>query len=103
MYIYNWGGSLGSIVRGLKSRALVILVLRECIWKAFAVSFIHLTFDDNGPLGSSPRQVVYSLGSMAPPWVTIFRFLAGNREVELKPATFSSLLLFRVFLYFLFS
>ena len=31
------------------------------------------------------------------------RFLAGNREVELKPTTFSSLLHFRVFLSLLFS
>ena len=59
------------------------------------------TFDDTGSLGS-PRQVVYSPGSMVPPWVTASRFLAKNREDELKPTTFSSLLLFCVFLSFLF-
>ena len=31
---------------------------------------------------------------MVPPWVTASRFLAGNREAELKPTTFSLLLLF---------
>ena len=40
---------------------------------------------------------------MVPPWVTVSRLLAGNREAELKPITFSSLLLFRDFLSFLFS
>ena len=34
--------------------------------------------------------------------VTASLFLAGNREAELNPTTFSSLLLFRVFLSFLF-
>ena len=36
--------------------------------------------------------------TMVPPGVTASRFLAGNREAELKSNTFSSLLLFRVFL-----
>ena len=40
---------------------------------------------------------------MVPPWVIASHFLGGNREAELKPITFSSLLLFRVFLSFLFS
>ena len=43
-----------------------------------------------------------SLGSLHlvayPPWVTTSRFLVGNREGELKPTTFSSLILFHVFL-----
>ena len=38
-----------------------------------------------------------------PPWVTASCFLARNREAELKPTTFSSLLLFCVFLSFIFS
>ena len=40
---------------------------------------------------------------LVPPWVTAFRFFAGNREAELKPTTFSSLLLFHIFLSLLFS
>ena len=40
---------------------------------------------------------------MVPSWVTVSRFLAGNRVAELKPITFSSLLLFRYFLSFLLS
>ena len=86
------GRSLGSIV-----------VLRECIWNAPAVSLDLPAFDDTGSLGSPTRQVVYPPDSMVPPWVTASHFLAGNREAELKPATFSSLLLFLVFLSFLFS
>ena len=34
---------------------------------------------------------------MVPPWVTVSRFLAGNRETELKLTTFSSLQLFPCF------
>ena len=82
--------------------ARVILVLRKCIWNASAVSLVLRAFDDAGSLGSPPRQVVYPFRSMVPPWVTASRFLAWNREVETKPTTFSSLLLFRVFLPFLF-
>ena len=41
--------------------------------------------------------------SVFPPWVIASRFLAGNREAEVKPITFFSLLLFRVFLSFFFS
>ena len=85
-----WVQLLGS--QGARSR--VIFVLRECIWNAPAVSLF---------LGSPPRQVIYPTGSMVPPWVTASRFLAGNKEAELKPATFSSLLIFPVFLSFLFS
>ena len=40
---------------------------------------------------------------MVPPWVTASCFLVGNWEAELKPLTFSSLLLFHFFLSFLFS
>ena len=53
----GWGGgSLGSIF-GM-SRARVILVLRECIWNAPAVSLVLPVFDDTGSLGSPPRQLV---------------------------------------------
>ena len=41
--------------------------------------------------------------SLVLPWMTASHFLVGNSEAELKPSTFSSLLLFRVFLSFLFS
>ena len=56
--------------------------------------------DDTGSLCSPPHQVVYSL---IQPWVTVSHFLVGNMEAELKHTTFSSLLLFHVFLSFLFS
>ena len=83
--------------------ARVILVFRECIWNMPAVSLILPVFDVTGSLGSPPRQEVYPHGSMVPPWVTASRFLAGNSWAELKPTTFSSLLLFRVFFFSLFS
>ena len=38
---------------------------------------------------------------MVPPWVTAFHFLVGNKVAELKLTTFSSLLLFSIFLSFL--
>ena len=87
-------------VQGVRAR---VLVLRECIWIATAVSLVLPPFDDIGSPGSPPRQVVYPSVSMVPPCVTVFCFLAGNREAELKPTTFSSLILFCVFLSFLFS
>ena len=87
----------------LGSRARLILVLRECIWNVAAALLVLPTFDDTDSLGSFPRQVIYPPGCMVLPWVTAFRFLAGNGESELKSTTFSSLLLFRVFLSFLFS
>ena len=37
------------------------------------------------------------------PWVNASRFLGVNREGQLKTTTFSSFLLFRIFLVFLFS
>ena len=43
------------------------------------------------------------LSPLVPPWVTPSRILVENREAELKPTTFSSILLFRVFLSFLFT
>ena len=59
-----------------------------------AVSLVLTAFDDTGSLGSPPRQAVYPPSSTVPPWVTASHFLAGNRKVELKPTTFSSLLVF---------
>ena len=47
-----------------------------------------------GSLGSPPRQVVYLSVSMVPQWVTASRFLAANREFEVKPTTFYLLILF---------
>ena len=88
------------LLEGQGTRAHVIPVLHECIWNALAVSLVLLTFNDTGSLGSPPRQVVFPSGSMVSPWVTASRFLAGNRDVELKPTTFFSLLLFRTFLSF---
>ena len=73
--------------------------LRECIWKGSAVSLVLPAFDDTGSLGFPPRQEVYPPGSMVPLWVTASLFFAGNMEAELKPTTFSSLLLF-MFSYF---
>ena len=54
MYIFFWGGSLGSIVGGQGARARVILLLCECIWNAPSVSLVLLAFDDTGSLGSPP-------------------------------------------------
>ena len=82
---------------GQRVRARVILVLRECMWNDPAVSLVLPAFDDTGSLG----HVVY------PPGSTLGDYLpfpcGGNREVELKPTIFSSLLFFRFFLSFLFS
>ena len=85
------------------ARARVILVLRECILNVPTVSLVLPAFNDTCSLGPPPRQEVYPPGSKVPPWVTAFRFLVGNREAELKPNIFSSLLFSRVFLSFLFS
>ena len=72
---------------------LVLLVLRECIWHAAAVSLVLQAFDVPGSLGNPPGS---TLGVAS-------RFLAENREAEVKPTTFFLLLFFRVFLSFLFS
>ena len=95
VWVQLWGGR--------EARARVVLVLCECIWNAPAVSLLLPVFDDTDSLGSPPRQVVCPPGFMVPPWVTVSRFFSANREYELKPTTFSSLLLFRVFLSFFFS
>ena len=103
-YIYCGVGEVWfQLLGGQEACAHVILVLREYILNGPTVSLVLPAFEDTGSLGSPLRQVVYLLGSMVPPWVTASRFLAGNREAELKPTTFSLLLLFRSFLPFLFS
>ena len=53
------GGVWVQLLKVLGVRARVILVLRECIWNAPAVSLVFPAFDDTGSLDSSPRQVVY--------------------------------------------
>ena len=48
------------LLGGQGARARVILVLRECIWHAPAVSLVPPAFDNTGSLGSAPSQVVYT-------------------------------------------
>ena len=67
---YIWderGRSLGSIAGGQRVRVRFILVLREFIWNAPAVSPVLSVFDDTGSLGSPPRRgsipVVSTLGN----------------------------------------
>ena len=54
------------------------------------------TNTDTASLGIPPHGVIYPLGFMVPPGLTVSRFLAGNREAGLTLTTFSSLLLFRL-------
>ena len=85
---------------GVREPALVLFLFYECIWNAPAASLVLQTFADTGSLGPPPRQVLYH------PGYTLANFLSfpcGKREVELKLTNFSSLLLFRVFLSFVFS
>ena len=60
--------------------ARIILVLREPIWNTLVLPVL----DDIGSLGSPPRQVVYPLGFMVPPWVTASCSLVGSREAEMR-------------------
>ena len=95
IYIYGMGGVWAQLLGGGQgARAPVILALREYFWNAPEDSLVLPAFDDIGSLGSPPHRVVYPLG---PPWGIASRFLAGNREAELKPTIFSSLLIFPVF------
>ena len=88
----------------VRGPALILFLFYVNIsWNAPAISLVLPAFDDIGSLGSPSRQVFYPSGSRVPPWMTASCFLAENREVYLKPITFSSLLLFRVFMSFLFS
>ena len=56
------GGVWVQLLGGQGARARVILVLRECIWNAPAVSLVLPVFDDAGTLGSPQRQVIYPPG-----------------------------------------
>ena len=49
--------------------ARVILVLRECIWNAPAVSLVLPAYDDTGSLGFPRRQALYSPGSALGDWL----------------------------------
>ena len=54
----RWGVWI-QLLGGQGARVHVILVLRECIRNALAVSFVLTAFDDTGSLASPPSQVVY--------------------------------------------
>ena len=43
-------------------RGRIILVLRECIWNATAVSLVITAFEDTDSLAFPPRRVVYHPG-----------------------------------------
>ena len=61
---FEWGRGVCIQLLGVeRARARVILVLRENIWNAPAVSLIFPAFDDTGSLGFHPRQMVYPRGS----------------------------------------
>ena len=100
------GGNLGSVFGGwgvwvqcLRGGIVLgLIVLSKCIWNGPVVSLVLTAFDGTSSLGSPPHQVVYPPGSIVPTWVTASHFLSGNREAELNSTTFSSLLLFHVFL-----
>ena len=66
------------------ARARVIHVLHE------AVSLLLPAFDDTGSLGY--LFAGWSI-PLVPPWVSTSCFHPGNRVAELRPTTFSSLLL----------
>ena len=90
---------------GQGAHAHVILVF-TCSGFYVNVSGMHLwSHLFSQPLTITDPWVFHRVGwpiHLVPPWVTASHFLAGNRETEQKPTTFSSLLLFRVFLSFLF-
>ena len=58
--------------------AVVILVVRECIWNALVVLLDLQTFDDTGSLGYPSRRAVYRSSVFI--IVTDSRFLEGNME-----------------------
>ena len=95
----GWG-SLGSITSWVKGLTLVLFLFYMNISRLrprSCLSFHRSTI----PTPLVPFRVGWSI-PLVPPWVTASRFLAGNREAELKLTAFSSLLRFRVFLCFLF-
>ena len=60
VWVPFWGGGKGDCDR-------VILLLREYIWNAPAVSLVLPGFGDTGSLGSPLRQVLYPPVSMVHP------------------------------------
>ena len=83
IYIYEVEGVCVQLL-GVRGPATVLFLFYVNV---YAVSLVFPAFDDTGSLGSPPRRVV-------PTWVTAFRFLGVNKEAELKPTIFSSLILF---------
>ena len=63
------GGVWVQLLGGQGACARVILVLRESIWNAPALSLVIPALDDTVSLGPPPRQVVYPPGSIVLPWV----------------------------------
>ena len=88
IYIYGVRGVWVQLLGVHGACIQVILVLHDCIWNSPIASLILPAFNDTGSLGF-------------PHWVTASHFLVGNRKGELKPTTFSLLLLFHIFLSFL--
>ena len=93
--IYIWGvGGSGGPRSGYSCFTWMYLE-----WPRPKISLVPPTFDDTGSMGFPPCQV------FCPPGSTLgdcLPFPCRNREAELKPTTFSSLLHFRDFLSFLF-
>ena len=58
----HMGGVWAQLLGSQETCARFILVLRECIWNAPAVTLILPSFDDTGSLGSPARRVVYPRG-----------------------------------------
>ena len=58
MYIYGVEGVWVKLLGSQEVRARVVIVLRECIWNAPAVSLFLPAFDDTGSLGYPPGRVV---------------------------------------------
>ena len=56
------GGDWVQLLGMSGARAHVILVLRECILNATAVSFVLPTSEESGSLGFSLRRVIHLLG-----------------------------------------
>ena len=105
-YYFNYltDGSLDSIVGeegGVRRTELVLFLFYVSVSGKRPRSRLS-----SQPLTITVSWVLLRVGwsiHLAPPWVTASRFFVGNREAELKHTTFSSLLLLRVFLSFLFS
>ena len=101
-YIYNqkWGGECAQLL-GPRGTALVLFLFYVNILgmpARYRLSSQLLML----PVPWVLLRVGWSI-PLVPPWMTSSRFLAGNRDAELKHTILSSLLLFRVFLSFPFS